>query len=439
MKDKLKKVKISEIILDDRFRVDMGDLELLKESIKEKGILQPITLSMDLHLLAGGRRYAACLDLGIKEIPALLREITGELDSREIELIENTHRKEFTWDEKAKLVERIHTLKKENDVNWSGAKTANLLAQSPMSISRSLKLAAGLEALPELKECKTADEAMGAIKKIEEDLVVQELNKRQQTLVEKVSKNHPGINNLEKGIAASLHVANNNYIIGDVFKHLKSIKKTNGFDLIECDPPYGISLTELTDKNRDNLHKVETYQEIPENKYPAFLKKITEETYKVAAGDSWMIFWFDFRYYSSVVENLILSGWKLDTIPVIWKKSPGITPNSNIFLSRSYEAFFICRKGSPIIHKKGAPNLFESQIDNKKIHPTQRPVQLMKNILNVLLDDTLHSVLVPFAGSGNTLRACYALGYDVLGFDINPEYKDKFLLNVEEDTRKEFT
>lgn len=59
----------------------------------------------------------------------------------------------------------------------------------------------------------------------------------------------------------------------------------------------------------------------------------------------------------------------------------------------------------------------------------------MKTLLSIFLED-MQFVFVPFCGSGVTLRACYEQGLQVLGIEINPEYKTKFLLTVEEDTKK---
>ena len=70
-----------------------------------------------------------------------------------------------------------------------------------------------------------------------------------------------------------------------------------------------------------------------------------------------------------------------------------------------------------------------------KYHPAQRPVRLMRNIMDLFLDKQLHKVLVPFAGSGATLRACYQLGYLPTGFDNNDRYKKHFLLALEQDVR----
>ena len=98
-KDKMRYVKLGEITVEDRAREDYGDLEELMESIKEKGVIQPITLALKedgtLKLLAGGRRYESSLRLGLPTIPAIVREGEDDVTELEIELIENVHRKEL--------------------------------------------------------------------------------------------------------------------------------------------------------------------------------------------------------------------------------------------------------------------------------------------------------------------------------------------------------
>ena len=126
-KDKLKHVKLPDITVQDRARQDFGDLEALKESIKAKGILQPITLTSDLVLLAGGRRFQACTDLGLESIPAILRDSSDLLDSKEIELMENVFRKDFTWQERAKLTAEIDELYRKKNLDGISKKRLTFL------------------------------------------------------------------------------------------------------------------------------------------------------------------------------------------------------------------------------------------------------------------------------------------------------------------------
>lgn len=451
MKYTMKVIPLAQIVVGERFREDLGDIEELAASIKEKGLIQPVSVNTDFKLLAGGRRYNACKLAEVDKIPVVIREGNDEVDAREIELMENIHRKEMTWQEQAKLIARIHELYTARDPNWMAKKTAQLIDQSKMNVSRALRLAAGIQVFPELATCKTADEAHKVIKQAEEEALVAELAKRQRALLDKVpetpvdAQGKPTSNGVDQQVKNTVHAGDRDYRIGDVFQGLKGQKKDT-FSFIECDPPYGVDLDILTqreDKTGVSTRDAE-YNEIREEDYPEFLSKLTTELYRVAKSNSWMIFWFAFKWQPVVREKLMAAGWILDEVPAIWSKPAGRTPRPDLLLARCYEPFYICRKGQAVLEGQGNSNLIDFSPDmgpdgtaiKDKYHPAQRPVRLMRKILSIFLDKTVHKVLIPFAGSGATFRASYQLGYLPTGWDTNPNYKKHFLLALEQDVRE---
>lgn len=56
-----------------------------------------------------------------------------------------------------------------------------------------------------------------------------------------------------------------------------------------------------------------------------------------------------------------------------------------------------------------------------KLHPTQKPVDLLSWIVNSYSNPG-DRVLDPFAGSGSTLVACVALGREAVGIELDPAY-----------------
>lgn len=426
MKDKMRYVKLSDIQVGGRFREDFGDLDTLMESISEKGIVQPITVSSNMELLAGGRRYAACKKLELKEIPALIREVEGELDAREIELIENLHRKDFTWQEQAKLTSRIHALYMEKDPRWSMRKTAEAIDKGAITISRAERLSNALEEIPEISECKTAEEALKFIKKKEEAVLLEELVRRQKEMQSKVSS----------GERAFINRADKDYIIGDCLEGMRKLHLKDKVCFIECDPPYGIGLNNNGgDWNEldsyEKREKYASYREIPGREYETFLKKLAVGTYEAAGKNCWMVFWFSMQWYPEVLSSLEEAGWLVDRVPAIWIKNRSKSMYPEI-LTRGYDTCLICRKGEPIILKVGHSNVFYWSPEEKPYHPTQRPVKLLEDMLDIFAPPASY-VLVPFAGSGATLRACYKKGLFCLGFDVNKEYKNNFLEKIGED------
>ena len=78
-------------------------LKELADSIREKGVLEPVWLRRAgeiFELIAGERRFRAAQAAGLLEIPALLHEVT-ELEAREMSLIENLQRADLDLIEEA--------------------------------------------------------------------------------------------------------------------------------------------------------------------------------------------------------------------------------------------------------------------------------------------------------------------------------------------------
>ena len=86
-------VKISEIKTGKRREI--GDITQLIESIKEIGLINPITIGADNNLIAGAHRIEAFKALGKEEIPAIVINETG-LKARLIEIDENLIRNELS-------------------------------------------------------------------------------------------------------------------------------------------------------------------------------------------------------------------------------------------------------------------------------------------------------------------------------------------------------
>lgn len=79
------------------------ELEELANSVKEKGVITPLLVSRTdegYRLIAGERRWRAAQKAGLKRVPVVIRESTP-LESLELALIENIHRKDLNPIEEA--------------------------------------------------------------------------------------------------------------------------------------------------------------------------------------------------------------------------------------------------------------------------------------------------------------------------------------------------
>ncbi|MEN2998775.1 MAG: ParB/RepB/Spo0J family partition protein [Brevinematia bacterium] len=100
-KSKIRNIKISEIRPNPsqpRKVFNEGSLRELADSIREKGILQPIIVRERdgyYEIVAGERRWRAAQIAGLQEVPVVIRNDIGELESVELSLIENIQREDL--------------------------------------------------------------------------------------------------------------------------------------------------------------------------------------------------------------------------------------------------------------------------------------------------------------------------------------------------------
>ncbi len=88
---------------------DQQSIEELAQSIKEKGVIQPLLVRrrMDNYeLIAGERRLRAAKSLGLNEIPIIVRDVSDQ-DSLELALIENVQREDLNPIEEAHAYQHL--------------------------------------------------------------------------------------------------------------------------------------------------------------------------------------------------------------------------------------------------------------------------------------------------------------------------------------------
>jgi len=98
--------------LQPRRRFAEAELEALAQSIREKGILQPLLVrslnaqETDFELIAGERRWRAAQRVGLHAVPIIIRQISDS-EALEIALIENLQREDLSPLEEAEAYRRL--------------------------------------------------------------------------------------------------------------------------------------------------------------------------------------------------------------------------------------------------------------------------------------------------------------------------------------------
>jgi ParB family chromosome partitioning protein len=144
---KIPKEEIQKIPLDKikpnryqaRKKFDETKLRELAESIKEKGLLQPLIVSPSIipgeyELVAGERRYRASYIAGLTEVPVLVRSVTDK-ERAQISLIENLQREDLNPIEEAKAYQRII-----QEFNLTQEELSKLIGKDRSVIANSLRI-----------------------------------------------------------------------------------------------------------------------------------------------------------------------------------------------------------------------------------------------------------------------------------------------------------
>jgi len=116
---------------------DESRLQELAESIKEKGILEPLIVrkvEQGYELIVGERRWRAAQKAGLTEVPVLVKEIQSR-EALELSLIENLQREDLNPIEEAEAFKRLT-----EEFNTSQEELATRIGKDRSTITNALRL-----------------------------------------------------------------------------------------------------------------------------------------------------------------------------------------------------------------------------------------------------------------------------------------------------------
>ena len=139
----INKLLISDLVrnkLQPRKNFDKESLEDLANSIKERGLIQPIIVRKSddnenkYEIIAGERRWLASQNAGLHEVPVVITE-ASDLKSLEFAIVENVQRHDLNSIEEANGYQRLI-----DDFGYDHEKVAKFIGKSRSHISNCLRL-----------------------------------------------------------------------------------------------------------------------------------------------------------------------------------------------------------------------------------------------------------------------------------------------------------
>lgn len=406
-------------IPEDRIRreFDPQVIQELKQSIVGKGLINPITLRVDmvadrLVIVAGETRLRAMMELvknnqpfscnseavPLGKVPyLLLTELTPGM-ALEAELEENVLRRQLTWQEEAAARKRLHDLRQSaavelgqpyHEIDTARELVAKGIVDSVKPVVQDLLIGRFLSN-PEVSGAKTKKEALGKAKKlIEKELL--------DTIASNVTTSH----------------VNLTFRQGDS-KLLVPTIPDGTFDLILTDPPYGINVENSGGLIKNTHH----YTDAPET-LEEILTWLPEQAFRVTKPLAHLYWFCDIAWFNEIALALKDAGWRVWRVPIIWdKKGIGVVPNERFWPRRSYEAIVFAIKGDmPVLR-------VANDVINFAPVRTQGSAEKPKEILLDLITRSVTpgaNILDPFCGSGSIFLAAREYNCSATGIEINHE------------------
>ncbi len=445
-------VIIKTIHVSERLRKDFGDIEDLASSISRLGLLQPIVLDDHNNLIAGGRRLAACMHLGMESIAAVRKRDLSEADKKEIELEENIKRKDLTWQEEVTGLLQLYEIKQNRYGKRTGSKfgeqgfgienAAKELDRSIGSISMDLQLARGLTEFAVLLQEKTKASAFKRYKRLKETQLRAELAARTQAPDDGTQSESDGAD----GAPASEEAPDSLYqpirkiawrgkgmlYLADSRDVLRLLPEAS-CDVLVTDPPFGLGMFregQATGGARLAANQGTMYEDDPAE-IMDMLDQVFFHAAKVLKPDGHAYVFFHMTRYEPVYLMLRKHFGTCEETPIVWiKNTPGIgDPNATWVYA--YEPCFWVNRGRSLV-KPQAFNYLKYDTVSKKIHATEKPVQLLRHLIQA---STVPGevVLDPFAGSGSTLVAAAQLGCRFIGVEKHEPFHRSATERIAED------
>jgi hypothetical protein len=454
-------IPISSIRVDWTHRYRHGDwseekrdeiLESLLDPVKG-GLLYPIIIDEEHNLRAGGHRLSAFLKLfqegpscpfpaydNWQLIPAFVGSGFSSRDWDAIEKAENFLRREISWFPRAKMIHEFHLARLEENYKWSPKQTAACLSISHETAAWSVSIMAlyrsddpaDLQAAGAIQRAGTFRAAYEIAKRRNERVAEQEREAMREatrkppspavsvTMPAPAQSPSTGANTSPNVSPTDAATAVDSSIPGEAtcpIHHTTLSAFTAAysgprFNLIHCDPPYGINrhLTTGQGSRQDVNHYDDS-----EDTFWSYISDLSIFLSRHAADSAHLILWLPpdlFRVQALVSQLLdLLPFWKLDPTPFIWVRadSAGVAPAPAYSGRRTYEWALLFSQGSrKIVQVKDMAYTCPYGRDDR-IHESEKPYNLIRYLCSMFVDSTTVAI-DPTAGSGRPLQAIHSLG-----------------------------
>lgn len=229
------------------------------------------------------------------------------------------------------------------------------------------------------------------------------------------------------------HTGGDNWTIlhGDSMQIIRNIK-SGVFDAVITDPPYSSGGAKPSEKNRSTNQKYSSMD--PAKALPDFDGDQKDQLSWLFWAAAWLAearrtckqggvlcVFIDWRMLPSLALAIQWAGWIWRGVAV-WDKMTS-RPQKGRFRQQTEYIVWASNGPMPIDRPVGClPGVFRHTNPANRIHVTEKPLQLMREVVQITLPGG--RILDPFAGSGTTVLAAVQEGYEAVGIEVTDAYYD---------------
>lgn len=198
--------------------------------------------------------------------------------------------------------------------------------------------------------------------------------------------------------------------LGDCLELMKDIPD-GSVDLVLTDPPYGM--------NFQSNYREKKYSKIENDTCLDWLDAFLQECWRVLKPNSAIYLfcsWHKVDVFKKAAEKL----FKIKNI-LIWEKNNTSMGDLKGSYSPKYEMIIFAHKGRRVLNGFRYPDVLTAKRTGNKLHPTQKPVELLEIFVNSSSNDG-ETVLDTFMGSGSTGVACVNTNRNFIGIELDEGY-----------------
>ena len=189
-------------------------------------------------------------------------------------------------------------------------------------------------------------------------------------------------------------------------------------DIVLTDPPYGINYVSNRSIYEDTITKRGLLNDGKEEAFE-LLDKACEILQRKTAENAHLYFFCSWSVFSKF-ESIIAKYFTIKT-PIVWDKGNKGSGDLENDWGNQTEIIIYCVKGKKLVNNRRGNIINVARLHTSRmIHPTQKPDELIRQILEV--SATAGDFIVdPFMGSGSTIKVCNDMKLKSLGIELDQD------------------